>query len=115
MSLKVSKIMVSYYVVSYQIVTNRVKVNNFTIIYYIIIYIQVGVNNSGVIQYSNCNLFEDNGYMINEQLTELGVDEYNNCYDESKWNYRSYDTITDNAKNTWCRSPGKINKYDLYH
>lgn len=68
---------------------------------------QVGLNIKGVIQYANLNVYEDNGFDYNEKLSMLGADAYYNCYDNSKWNYKSYDTLTDTAKNTWCRSPGK--------
>lgn len=51
-------------------------------------------------------MYEDNGYKTNETLTALGSDVYYNCYDSAKFNYKSFDTITETAKNTWCRSPG---------
>ncbi|XP_075976857.1 uncharacterized protein LOC142977055 [Anticarsia gemmatalis] len=69
---------------------------------------EVAVNNSGVIQYINHTIYEDNGYKINETLTALGVDVFYNCYDVKKYNFKAYDTITDNAKNTWCRAPGTV-------
>ncbi|KAG6465427.1 hypothetical protein O3G_MSEX015145 [Manduca sexta] len=69
---------------------------------------EIGVNNSGVIQYINYKLYEDNGYKVNETLTMLGTDVFYNCYNNSRWNYTCYDSITDKAKNTWCRSPGTL-------
>ncbi|XP_038212504.1 xanthine dehydrogenase 1-like [Zerene cesonia] len=69
---------------------------------------EVGVNAQGVIQYNNYNLYEDNGYIIDEPLTMLGVDVFYNCYDKAAWNYKSYDTVTDSTSHTWCRSPGSL-------
>ncbi|XP_075976974.1 xanthine dehydrogenase/oxidase-like isoform X2 [Anticarsia gemmatalis] len=66
------------------------------------------INNSGVIQSINFNLYEDNGYKTNEQFTLLGTGAYNNAYKKSRWNYKSYDSITDTAKNTWARAPGTL-------
>lgn len=36
------------------------------------------------------------------------TDAFYNCYDKSTWSLETYDTLTDTAKNTWCRSPGKL-------
>lgn len=46
--------------------------------------------------------------MVNEQLTALAMRTYNNCYNASRWNYKNFDTLTDTAKNTWFRAPGKL-------
>ncbi|XP_022826463.1 xanthine dehydrogenase 1-like [Spodoptera litura] len=69
---------------------------------------EIAVNNAGVIQRLDTTIYEDNGYTINETLTALGAGVYNNCYDATKMNFKAYDTITDMAKNTWCRSPGTL-------
>ena len=69
-------------------------------------FLQVAVNKSGVFQYTNYNLYEDNGYAVNENLSQFGVNVYNNCYNAATWNHKCYDTLTDTAKNTWFRSPG---------
>ncbi|XP_012545633.1 LOW QUALITY PROTEIN: uncharacterized protein LOC101738607 [Bombyx mori] len=75
---------------------------------------EVGVNRSGVIQHMNFyKLYEDNGYKVNETLTFLGTDMFNNCYNNSRWNYQCYDSITDTAKNTWCRSPGTLENISM--
>lgn len=70
-------------------------------------FIQVAVDKSGTFQNVNYNIYEDNGYAVNENLAELGTIIFNNCYNASTWNYKCYNTITDTAKNTWFRSPGK--------
>ncbi|CAG4933315.1 unnamed protein product [Parnassius apollo] len=69
---------------------------------------EVGVNAGGVIQYLNCNLYTDNGYILNEPLIMLGTSVNSNCYDISTWNFKSFNTVTDTASNSWCRSPGTL-------
>ncbi|XP_026741742.1 xanthine dehydrogenase/oxidase-like [Trichoplusia ni] len=69
---------------------------------------EVAVNHSGQIQKIDLSIYEDNGYKINETLSALGVDVFNNCYDATRFNYKLFDTITDTAKNSWCRSPGTL-------
>ncbi|CAB3227920.1 unnamed protein product [Arctia plantaginis] len=69
---------------------------------------EVAVNKSGVIQYINETMYEDNGYKRNEILSTLGTGVYNNCYDATKFNYKVFDTITETAKNSWCRAPGTL-------
>ncbi|KAJ8719322.1 hypothetical protein PYW08_011497 [Mythimna loreyi] len=69
---------------------------------------EAGVDKFGVIQYINYRVFEDNGYKKNEQFTALGVEQFNNVYNRARWNYTSYDSFTDTAKNTWTRSPGTL-------
>ncbi|XP_049875013.1 xanthine dehydrogenase-like [Pectinophora gossypiella] len=69
---------------------------------------EVGVNIAGAVQYLNMNLYEDNGFDIDELLSMLGIDAYYNCYDNSRWNYKCFNSTTDTAKNTWCRSPATL-------
>ncbi|KAF9416490.1 hypothetical protein HW555_006157 [Spodoptera exigua] len=69
---------------------------------------EAGVNSTGVIQYINYEIHEDNGYKKNEQFTQLGEGQFNNAYNRARWNYTSYDSITDTAKNTWARAPGTL-------
>ncbi|XP_013136122.1 PREDICTED: xanthine dehydrogenase/oxidase-like [Papilio polytes] len=69
---------------------------------------EVGVNAKGVIQYLNCDLFTDNGYVLNEPLIMIGISIFNNCYNKKTWNYKFYNTITDTASNSWFRSPGTL-------
>ncbi|XP_039757277.1 xanthine dehydrogenase-like [Pararge aegeria] len=69
---------------------------------------EVGVNEKGVIQYVNCDLYGDNGYIVNEPLLALGMDVYHNCYNRDLWNYTAYNVLTDTPSNTWCRSPGTL-------
>ncbi|XP_026741864.1 xanthine dehydrogenase-like [Trichoplusia ni] len=69
---------------------------------------EAGVNKYGIIQYVNHDVYEDNGYERNEIISDFGVIEYNNCYNDTIWNHKCIDTITDTAKNTWARSPGTM-------
>ncbi|XP_013161894.1 PREDICTED: xanthine dehydrogenase-like [Papilio xuthus] len=69
---------------------------------------EVGVNAEGVIQYINCDLYTDNGYVINEPLITIGLSIYNNCYKKTTWNYKFYNAVTDTASNSWFRSPGTL-------
>ncbi|XP_045773786.1 xanthine dehydrogenase 1-like [Maniola jurtina] len=70
--------------------------------------LEIAVNGSGVIQYVNCELYGDNGYIFNEPLLQLGLDAYNNCYNKESWNYKAYNAVTDTPSNTWCRAPGNL-------
>lgn len=45
--------------------------------------------------------------MVNEKLTIFSVQSYDNCYNRSRWNYKNFDVLTDTAKNSWLRAPGK--------
>ncbi|XP_022827163.1 xanthine dehydrogenase 1-like [Spodoptera litura] len=69
---------------------------------------EVAVNSSGILQYVNLFAYTDNGYKINEPIAFYAADVYFNCYDGTKFNYKSYNTITDTAKNTYCRAPGTL-------
>ncbi|XP_041981242.1 xanthine dehydrogenase-like [Aricia agestis] len=69
---------------------------------------EMAVDAKGVIQYNNFSSYSDNGYIVNEPLINLGLDVYNNCYDKTRWNYKAFNTLTDTASNTWCRSPGTL-------
>ncbi|KAJ8719323.1 hypothetical protein PYW08_011498 [Mythimna loreyi] len=70
---------------------------------------EAGVNNSGTIQYINYSIYEDAGYMINGNLINfISIGQYNNAYNRSRWSYKSFNSVTDSAKNTWVRAPGTL-------
>lgn len=73
-----------------------------------VIFFQAGVDCFGKIQYLNLDNYEDHGYKINEQFNLLGLGVYNNAYDNSRWNFRTFSSTTDTAKNTWARAPGSL-------
>nr|XP_034833028.1 xanthine dehydrogenase-like [Maniola hyperantus] len=69
---------------------------------------KIGVNENGVIQYLNFDLYDDNGFIVNEPLIGLTLDVFSNCYNQEAWTYRSFNVITDTHSNTWIRSPGTL-------
>ncbi|XP_075976856.1 uncharacterized protein LOC142977054 [Anticarsia gemmatalis] len=69
---------------------------------------EVGVDSSGTIQYMDYTIFEDNGYKLNELLILVVDTVYSNCYDVTRWNYKSFNVFTDTAKNTLVRAPGTL-------
>ncbi|XP_072948794.1 xanthine dehydrogenase-like [Epargyreus clarus] len=69
---------------------------------------EIAVNNQGVIQFINEDMYEDDGYITNEPLIQFAADSHSNCYDKSKWNLKAYNVVTDTPSNTWCRSPGSL-------
>ncbi|KAF9416485.1 hypothetical protein HW555_006152 [Spodoptera exigua] len=69
---------------------------------------EIAVNNSGVIQYINYNLYMDNGHTVNFKFNFLIMSSYNNCYDKSRWNLRCYNATTDVPKNDWLRAIGAL-------
>ncbi|XP_014357572.2 xanthine dehydrogenase-like [Papilio machaon] len=69
---------------------------------------EVEVDDKGTIQYLKYDLYEDNGYIVNEPFIMIGDGVYNSCYRASRWDYASYNCITDTASNSWCRSPGSL-------
>ncbi|CAH1637091.1 unnamed protein product [Spodoptera littoralis] len=69
---------------------------------------EIGVNNNGVIQYNNYDLYMDNGHIVNSQFNFLVINSYNNCYDKSRWKLRCYNATTDVPKNDWLRAIGVL-------
>ncbi|CAH0400121.1 unnamed protein product [Chilo suppressalis] len=69
---------------------------------------EVAVNRSGVIQYVDYQLYEDNGYMINEALYLVALEAYGNLYKKTRFSFKGSNVVTDTPKNTWCRAPGTM-------
>ncbi|KAJ8719327.1 hypothetical protein PYW08_011502 [Mythimna loreyi] len=69
---------------------------------------EVGVNKSAEIQYVNTTIYTDHGCRVNDPGPVFGLDVYFNVYDVTKFNYKSYNTITDTPGNTVCRAPGTL-------
>lgn len=69
---------------------------------------EVGVNNTGVIQYMNAHLYSDYGTGGNENMDILLYPAFENCYDISTWNYNTYKVRTDTPANTYTRAPGML-------
>ncbi|XP_028031935.1 indole-3-acetaldehyde oxidase-like isoform X1 [Bombyx mandarina] len=66
---------------------------------------EIGVNKAGRIQNLKNTFYQDGGCSFNEVLTPLTVKHFQNCYDSKRWFIQSNSVKTDNASNTWCRSP----------
>ncbi|CAG9788241.1 unnamed protein product [Diatraea saccharalis] len=75
--------------------------------------LKVGVDKRGLVQYLNYDLYEDNGYTTNELISVLGIDAHSNCYKRLWWDYKCYNSVTDNAKNTWCRAPASLENISM--
>ncbi|XP_050344182.1 uncharacterized protein LOC126769434 [Nymphalis io] len=66
---------------------------------------EVGVNEDGLIQYLKNTFYQDCGYSFNEMIAERTVKHFNSCYESKSWKIEANSIITDNASNTYCRSP----------
>lgn len=67
---------------------------------------EVGVNDKGVIQYMNADLYSDYGVGGNENIDTLILPLFENCYDFSTWNFSTYMVRTDTPANAYTRAPG---------
>ncbi|XP_052748813.1 uncharacterized protein LOC113513041 [Galleria mellonella] len=67
---------------------------------------ELGVNNSGVIQYLNVSYYSDCGWSYNDTAGSAIASVLANLYDSSRWTITGYSVLTDKASNTWCRAPG---------
>lgn len=67
---------------------------------------EVAVNNEGVIQYMDTNLYSDAGATDNEPIDYLLGSAFENGYDASPWNYTLYMVTTDTPPNSFGRAPG---------
>ncbi|KAJ8949770.1 hypothetical protein NQ318_018999 [Aromia moschata] len=68
----------------------------------------VGVNENGVIQYLEADLYSNYGVGGNENITSLTTDVFQNCYDIDTWTFSIYRVKTDMHANTWARAPGSM-------
>ncbi|XP_054263493.1 uncharacterized protein LOC128986901 isoform X2 [Macrosteles quadrilineatus] len=70
---------------------------------------EVAVDNEGEIQYLHSNLYEDNGYALNDPLTLLFTfPSFASGYESTVWGTKMFDVFTDKPCNLWCRSPGTL-------
>lgn len=65
------------------------------------------MNSSGKIQYLECHIYEDNGYVASDSVNAFVMSGLKNCYDNRRWQYKIFDVLTDTASNTYARAPGK--------
>lgn len=69
---------------------------------------EVGLNDTGVIQYLNCTLYTDVGAIYSEEpIVQLGS-LFTDNYIKDTFTIRFCKAITDTATNTWARAPGNI-------
>lgn len=69
---------------------------------------EVGVNDKGVVQYMDSNLYTDYGKGGNEPVDPFLIPLFENHYDYSTWNFSTNTVTTDTPANTYTRAPGKI-------
>ncbi|XP_018569700.1 probable aldehyde oxidase gad-3 [Anoplophora glabripennis] len=69
---------------------------------------EVGVNDQGVIQYLEADLYSDFGVGGNEPIDSLLIDLFENCYDTSRWSFSTYTVTTDTHANCYTRAPGTL-------
>nr|XP_032518556.1 indole-3-acetaldehyde oxidase-like [Danaus plexippus plexippus] len=66
---------------------------------------EVGVNDDGKIQYLKKEFYHDCGHSFNENISATTVMHITSSYDTRRWQIDANSVITDNASNTYCRSP----------
>ena len=76
---------------------------------------EVGVNDSGVIQYLNCTHYMDVGAQANEDLSNEMVTLFMSAYDPDTFTIDVNKTITDTPTNSWARAPGALVKSFDFH
>lgn len=69
---------------------------------------QADVDDKGVIQYLNANLYSDFGIGGNEPIDSLLVSGFESGYDISHWEFSTYIVKTDTPANCFTRSPGEF-------
>lgn len=67
---------------------------------------EVGVNDNGVIQYMDADLYSNYGVGGSENINGYLLPLFENCYDYSTWNFSTNLVNTDTPANTWMRAPG---------
>ncbi|KAI5646262.1 molybdopterin-binding domain of aldehyde dehydrogenase domain-containing protein [Phthorimaea operculella] len=69
---------------------------------------EIGVDDKGEIQYMDIALFTDNGYVVSEPIIGFTTPAIKSCYNSRRWQYKSFNVITDTASNTYMRAPGSL-------
>ncbi|CAH0625260.1 unnamed protein product [Chrysodeixis includens] len=69
---------------------------------------EVGINDSGEIQYLEYHMYEDNGYVVSDPVSGLVLSAIKNCYDNRRWQYKIFNVTTDTPSNTYKRAPGTL-------
>ncbi|XP_015433474.1 PREDICTED: indole-3-acetaldehyde oxidase-like [Dufourea novaeangliae] len=66
---------------------------------------EVGVDDSGYIQYLNTKYWQNSGCNFNDFHAFLTIEHVKNCYDTSTWSGEGFEARTDTPSNTYCRAP----------
>ncbi|XP_050507820.1 uncharacterized protein LOC114324830 [Diabrotica virgifera virgifera] len=69
---------------------------------------KVGVNDTGVIQYLEADVYCDVGVGGNEPFNQLFTTSFENCYNMDSWEFSTYDVKTDTPANCYTRAPGTV-------
>ncbi|XP_054263505.1 aldehyde oxidase 2-like [Macrosteles quadrilineatus] len=70
---------------------------------------EAGVNNEGIIQYVNTDVYEDDGSAFNDPVVAFRTySQYPNIYELTTWGTKMQDVKTDKTCNIWARSPGSL-------
>ncbi|XP_011334533.1 indole-3-acetaldehyde oxidase isoform X2 [Ooceraea biroi] len=67
---------------------------------------EVGVDDNGVIQYLNSNIWGNAGCNFNQPHAFLTIEHMHNCYANEYWTNTGFEVRTDTPSNTYCRAPG---------
>ncbi|KAB0801417.1 hypothetical protein PPYR_05771 [Photinus pyralis] len=66
----------------------------------------MGVDDTGTIQYLNASLYSDLGYAGNESLGNALLNMVTGNFEHDTWNMKIFSTKTDTPQATFCRAPG---------
>ncbi|XP_059045056.1 uncharacterized protein LOC131840881 [Achroia grisella] len=69
---------------------------------------ELGVNNSGEIQYLEYHIYENNGHVTSDAVALFIPTSLKNCYDNTRWQYKIFNATSDTASNTFARAPGSL-------
>ncbi|XP_013192263.2 uncharacterized protein LOC106136308 [Amyelois transitella] len=69
----------------------------------------MGVSDSGEIQYLEFHVYEDNGYTLGSDLAITFVaTSLKSCYNNLRWQSKIFNAYTDTASNAYARAPGAL-------
>ncbi|KAM3958764.1 uncharacterized protein ACR2FA_007169 [Aphomia sociella] len=74
---------------------------------------ELGVNNSGEIQYLEYHVYEDNGYIFSDPVVMFIQTGLKSCYNNMRWQYKIFNVTTDTASNTYTRAPGALESISM--
>ncbi|XP_053608971.1 probable aldehyde oxidase gad-3 [Plodia interpunctella] len=70
---------------------------------------EIGVNDSGEIQYLEVHVYDDNGFVLGSDTSIIFVaTSLKSCYDNLRWQSKLFNSFTDTASNAFARAPGSL-------